>query len=71
EMLVIDNQYTQAFEPDLPFSSAGREQNRLDMLLGGHLSAGDARTTFCNTCYLGLAEFLGRALSWGNGVDAV
>ncbi|EPM63355.1 hypothetical protein A262_03638 [Pseudomonas syringae pv. actinidiae ICMP 19073] len=71
EMLVIDNQYTQAFEPDLPFSSAGREQNRQDMLLGGHLSAGDARTTFCNTCYLGLAEFLGRALSWGNGVDAV
>ncbi|KTB73675.1 MULTISPECIES: hypothetical protein [Pseudomonas] len=71
ETLVIDNQYTQAFEPDLPFSSAGREQNRLDMLLGGHLSAGDARTTFCNTCYLGLAEFLGRALSWGNGVDAV
>ncbi|PHX32896.1 hypothetical protein AO354_04105 [Pseudomonas syringae pv. syringae] len=71
EMLVIDNQYTQAFEPDLPFSSAGREQNRLDMLLGGHLSAGDARTTFCNTCYLGLAEFLGRALSWGSGVDAV
>lgn len=62
ETLVIDNQYTQAFEPDLPFSSAGREQNRLDMLLGGHLSAGDARTTFCNTCYLGLAEFLGRAL---------
>ncbi|MEQ4338837.1 hypothetical protein [Pseudomonas syringae] len=71
EMLVIDNQYTQAFEPDLPFSSAGRELNRLDMLLGGHLSAGDARTTFCNTCYLGLAEFLGRALSWGSGVDAV
>ncbi len=64
EMLVIDNQYTQAFEPDLPFSSAGREQNRMDVLLGGHLSAGDARTTFCNTCYLGLAEFLGRALSW-------
>ncbi|MCI3945887.1 hypothetical protein K0038_02934 [Pseudomonas syringae] len=71
EMLVIDNQYTQAFEPDLPFSSAGREQNRLDMLLGGHLSAGDARTTFCNACYLGRAEFLGRALSWGTGVDAV
>ncbi|SDW61205.1 hypothetical protein SAMN05444064_10583 [Pseudomonas syringae] len=71
EMLVIDNQYTQAFEPDLPFSSAGREQNRMDVLLGGHLSAGDARTTFCNTCYLGLAEFLGRALSWGSGVDAV
>ncbi len=25
EMLVFDNQYVQPFEPDLPFSSAGRE----------------------------------------------
>ncbi|MEE4371529.1 hypothetical protein V2J67_04045 [Pseudomonas alliivorans] len=71
EMLVFDNQYVQPFEPDLPFSSAGREQNRSDMLLAGHLSAGDARTTFCNSCYLGLAEFLGRASCWGKGVDAL
>ncbi|WP_122734586.1 hypothetical protein, partial [Pseudomonas viridiflava] len=47
------------------------EQNRSDMLLAGHLSAGDARTTFCNSCYLGLAEFLGRASCWGKGVDAL
>lgn len=71
ELLVVDHQYVQAFEPDLPFSSAGREQNRSDMLLGGHLTAGDARTTFCNSCYLGMAEFLGRAACWGTGVDAV
>lgn len=71
EMLVFDHQYTHAFEPDLPFSSAGCEQNRCDMLQAGHLSAGDARTTFCNSCYLGLAQFLGRAISWGNGADAV
>lgn len=71
ETLVIDNQYTQAFEPDLPFSSAGREQNRSDMLLAGHLSAGDGRTTFCNSCYLNLADFLGRAASSGTGVEAV
>jgi len=71
ELLVVDHQYVQMFEPDLPFSSAGREQNRSDMLLGGHLTAGDARTTFCNSCYLGMAEFLGRAACWGDGVDAV
>jgi hypothetical protein len=71
ELLVVDHQYVQGFEPDLPFSSAGREQNRSDMLLGGHLTAGDARTTFCNSCYLGMAEFLGRAACWGDGVDAV
>ncbi|SEI64305.1 hypothetical protein [Pseudomonas sp. NFR16] len=71
ELLVVDQQYVQTFEPDLPFSSAGREQNRSDMLMGGHMTAGDARTTFCNSCYLGMADFLGRAASWGQGVDAV
>ncbi|MDD1964467.1 hypothetical protein NPS29_03980 [Pseudomonas putida] len=71
ELLVVDHRYVQAFEPDLPFSTAGREQNRSDMLLGGHLTAGDARTTFCNSCYLGMTEFLGRAACWGEGVDAV
>jgi len=71
ELLVVDHRYVQGFEPDLPFSTAGREQNRSDMLLGGHLTAGDARTTFCNSCYLGMTEFLGRAACWGTGVDAV
>ncbi|OCR22236.1 hypothetical protein AFK24_24265 [Pseudomonas syringae] len=71
ELLVVDNQYVQIFEPELPFSQAGREQNRSDMLLSGHLSAGDGRTTFCNSCYLGIAEFFGRAAAWGTGVDAL
>lgn len=71
ELLVVDHQYVQVFEPGLPFSSAGQEQSRSDMLLAGHLTAGDARTTFCNSCYLAMAEFLSRAACWGNGVDAV
>lgn len=71
EMLVFDNQYVHAFEPDLPFSSAGREQNRTDMLLAGHLSAGEGRSTFCDSCYLDLADALSRAVTWGDGVAAV
>jgi hypothetical protein len=71
ELLVVDHQYVQSFEPDLPLSNSGLEQSRSDMLLGGHLTAGDARTTFCNSCYLGMAEFLGRAACWGTGVDVV
>lgn len=71
EMLVIDNQYTQSFEPDLPFSSAGREQNRSDMLIAGHLSAGDSRSTFCHSCYLNLGDFVTRAAAAGSGVDAL
>lgn len=71
ELLVIDHQYVQIFEPDLPFSTAGREHNRSDLLLAGHLTAGDARSTFCNSCYLGMADFLARAVGWGGSVNAV
>lgn len=71
ELLAVDQQHIHAFDPDLPFSLAARERNRSDMLLSGHLSAGDSRTTFCNSCYLNVAEFLGRASSWGDGVDAI
>jgi hypothetical protein len=71
ELLVVDHQYVQRFERDLPFSTTGREQNRSDLLFSRHLTAGDGRTTFCNNCHLGLGEFLGRAACWGEGVDAV
>lgn len=71
ELLAVDQQHIHAFEPDLPFSLSARERNRSDMLLSGHLSGGDNRTTFCNSCYLNVAEFMGRAASWGNGVDVI
>lgn len=71
ELLVVDHQAVTVFEPGLPLSLACRDQNRSDMLLNGHVSAGDGRTTFCNSCYLGIAEFFERAAAWGVGVDAV
>lgn len=71
ELLEIDHQTVRIFEPGLPLSHASREQNRSDMLVSGHVSAGDGRTTFCNSCYLGIAEFFERATTWGSGVDAV
>lgn len=70
ELLVVDHQYVQHFEHDLPFSNAGRELNRSDLLLSGHLTGGDGQM-FCNSAYLGMAEFLGRAACWNDGVDAV
>ncbi|WP_397448039.1 hypothetical protein [Pseudomonas sp. NA-150] len=71
EVLMLDQQQVRPFRVDLPFSVAGRERNRSDMLLAGHLTAGDGRATFCNSCYLGLADFFGRAACWGTGIDAV
>lgn len=71
EVLMVDQQQIRPFRCDLPFSTVGREHNRSDMLLTGHMTAGDARSTFCNSCYLGLADFFGLAACWGTGIDAV
>ena len=71
ELLEVDHQAVRIFEPGQPMSHVGREQNRSDMLVSGHVSAGDGRTTFCNSCYLGIAEFFELATTWGSGVDAV
>jgi hypothetical protein len=71
EVLMVDQQQVRPFRFDAPFSTAGRERNRSDMLLTGHMTAGDARATFCNSCYLGLADFFGRAACWGTGIDAL
>lgn len=71
ELLEVDHEIVRVFEPDAPISYSAREQNRSDMLVSGHVSAGDGRTTFCNSCYLRLAGFFERATTWGSGVDAV
>lgn len=71
ELLVVENQSVSLFEPSTPLSDACRQQNRSDVLLNGHLSAGDGRTTFCNSCYLAIADFFERATTWRGGVDAV
>ena len=71
ELLVVEGEHVQPFEPDLPVSAAIRELSRSDMLVSGHISAGDGRTTFCNSCYLNIAGFFSRATGWGSGVDAV
>ena len=71
EVLMVDQHQVRTFRVDSPFSTAGRERSRSDMLLAGHLTGGDARSTFCNSTYLGLADFFGRAACWGTGIDAL
>ncbi|MEB0039233.1 MULTISPECIES: hypothetical protein [unclassified Pseudomonas] len=71
EVLMVDHQFVRTFNIESPFSSAGRERNRSDMLLTGHMTAGDGRATFCNSCYLGLADFFARAACWGTGIDSL
>lgn len=71
EVLMVDQHYVRPFRVDSPFSAAGRERSRSDLLMAGHLTGGDSRSTFCNSSYLGMADFFGRATCWGSGVDAL
>jgi hypothetical protein len=71
EVLMVDQQQVRPFRVDSRFSAAGRERARSDMLLTGHLTAGESRATFCNSGYLGLADFYARAACWGTGIGAL
>ncbi|WP_306358385.1 MULTISPECIES: hypothetical protein [unclassified Nocardia] len=71
ELLTVDHTEVRRFDVDLPLPEHLVAVNRLDVLMNGHRSAGDGRPTFCNSCNLAVADFYGRAIWWGGGVDAV
>lgn len=71
ELLMVDNQHVRPFHHRTPMSDLSREQNRNNLLMSGHLTLGDNRATFCNSCYLSMAEFYERASAWGEGIDAL
>ena len=71
ELLVIDDQQVRLYDSLAPLSAATRLRNRTDLLVNGHLSAGDGRPSLCHGCYLGRADFYQRAMAWGNGVSAL
>lgn len=71
ELLLIDDQEVRPFHHLLPMSESSRELRRSNILISGHLSAGDGRATFCNTCYLSHADFYQRTSRWGKSVDAI
>ncbi|WP_026144846.1 hypothetical protein [Pseudomonas asplenii] len=71
ELLMVDNRHVRPFHHRTPLSDLGRDLNRRDLLMNGHLTAGDGRTTFCNNCYLSMADFYERASSWDQGIDAL
>ncbi|QXI25664.1 hypothetical protein [Pseudomonas vanderleydeniana] len=71
ELLMVDNKHVRPFNHRTPMSEMAREFNRRDLLMNGHLTAGDSRTTFCNNCYLSMADFYERASAWDQGIDAL
>ncbi|MEU4152455.1 PqqD family protein [Streptomyces sp. NPDC026659] len=71
ELLLIDGQQVKAFDVDLPQAADVVERNRLDILMTGHRTAGDARPTFCNACNLSMVNSFGLAAGHDGGVDLI
>ncbi|MDE1166152.1 MAG: hypothetical protein PW845_12340 [Pseudomonas sp.] len=70
ELLVVDDHQVRPFDHLQPMDAATGQRNRDDLLMAGHLTAGDARASFCNGCYLRLADFYPRAMAFQGGVNA-
>lgn len=68
---MVDDHHVMPFDASARRSAAALNANRLDLLMAGHLTAGDARASFCNSCYLSLADFYRRIIAWEGGVDLV
>lgn len=71
ELLVVDDQQVQPYDPLAPLSAATRLRNRTDFLVAGHLGGGQGRVGLCHVCYLGRADFYQRAMAWNGGVHAL
>lgn len=71
ELLLLDERRVGSLQPLPPLSDNARLSQRLNMLVSGHLTAGDERVTFSNGCYLAMAGFYQRAIHWRGGVDVV
>ncbi len=71
ELLMVDNKHVRPFQYRTPMSDLNRDFNRRNLLMSGHLTAGDGRATFCNSCYLSMADFHQRASAWDKGISAL
>jgi hypothetical protein len=71
ELLLVDERQVSPLAEDMPTSEVARATCRINMLMSGHLTAGDERVTFGNGCYQTLVDFYQSALGHGEGVHAV
>ena len=71
ELLLIERDQVHPFDLNAPMPLPVIENNRIDLLMSGHRSYGDGRTTFCNACNLNVASSFGVAARYGGGVDLI
>jgi hypothetical protein len=71
EVLMLDERNVLPFDQLMPISDAGRERNRRNVLMSGHLSPGKTRSTFRDEYYLSMGDFYGVMTRWEGGVDTL
>ncbi|WP_256352435.1 hypothetical protein [Pseudomonas sp. PDM31] len=71
EVLMVDDREVLPFCHLTPMSDAGRESNRLNLLLVGHRRAWDEPLDLWDGGYLATGEFYGQISRWEGGVDAL
>ncbi|MDD0976647.1 hypothetical protein [Pseudomonas fontis] len=71
DLLILDNGTLRDFDVRQAISRDQQQAERRDTLVIGHLTAGQARATFFNRCYLDLVELYRQGSQWEGGVDAV
>jgi hypothetical protein len=71
EALLVDGPAVKPFARHEPLPAEIVQRNRLDLLMTGHRSLGDARPTFCNACNLSMVNSFGVAAAHDGGVDVI
>ncbi len=71
ELLLLEGDQVRPFARDLPLPHRLVEFNRVDMLMSGHRTYGDGRSTFCNACNLNVANSFGVGARHDGGVDLI
>ena len=71
ELLMVDTREVLPFDHLAPICEAGRESNRLNLLMVGHRRAWDGPLDLWDDGYLITGEFYGQIARWDCGVDAL
>lgn len=71
EVLMVDDRQILPFCHQTPVSDAGRESNRLNLLMIGHRRQWDGPLDLWDSGYLATGEFYGQVARWQGGVDAL
>ena len=71
EVLMVDNREVLPFNHLAPISEAGRESNRLNLLMVGHRRIWNGSLELWDDGYLATGEFYGQIARWDTGVDVM